>query len=212
MLAPSWFQNYSPATLQQQQQQAAPCACGRSALCYGYLLSSELAIDHPSTPPPLPLLLAVCDRFIRAQPRAQARDNDSNMKRACLLPADCKTTTLPPSSNSRQHHVRVAGPRCAMTSCFYRSLQSITRPHHLCRCCLLCVIVSLSTTLLSVWFGQQTATTKQQCWERAYPQLTTHYNIWSQDNSSSYLPVYFMVSSVRCACYLLLQSDVGAFV
>ena len=65
---------------------------------------SEPAIDHPTTPPPLPLLLAVCGRII-------------------------------------QHNTAVSVIRAT------------------------------------------TATTKQQRSEPAYPQLTTHCNFWSQDNS-----------------------------
>ena len=62
--------------------------------------------------------------------RAQTADNsNSSMQSACFLPADYRTTTLPPSS-SRKHHARVAGPRCALTNCFCRNLRSITRPHH----------------------------------------------------------------------------------
>ena len=74
--------------------------------------------------------------FLGPQPRAQTTDS-STMQRACLPPTDYKTTALPPSSSSRQHHARVAGARCAMASCLYRSLRSITRRHHhlLCRCC-----------------------------------------------------------------------------
>ena len=83
--------------------------------------------------------------LLGAQPRAQTPDNNISMQRTCLPPADFKTTALPPcsSSSSRQHRARVAGPLCAMVTCFRRSLQSITRAHHhLCRCCLLCVIYS----------------------------------------------------------------------
>ena len=41
------------------------------------------------------------------------------MQRACLPPADYKTTTLPPSSgsNRRQHHARAAGPRYGKARC-----------------------------------------------------------------------------------------------
>ena len=53
------------------------------------------------------------------------------MQRACSPPAYYRTTNLTPSSSSsRQHDARVAGPRCALASCFCRSLRSITRPHH----------------------------------------------------------------------------------
>ena len=52
------------------------------------------------------------------------------MQRACLPSPDYETTTLPPSSCSRQHHERVAGPFCAPGGCNCRSLRSTTRPHH----------------------------------------------------------------------------------
>ena len=60
--------------------------------------------------------------------RAQTTDSNGSMQRACLPPADYKTTTLPPRSSGRQHHARLAGSRCAMPDCFYRILRSITRP------------------------------------------------------------------------------------
>ena len=42
-----------------------------------------------------------------------------------------KNSTLPHSNSSTtQHHARVGGPRCALASCFCRSLRSITRSHH----------------------------------------------------------------------------------
>ena len=127
-----------------------------------FMLSSEPAIDHPTTPPPLPLLLklpAVCDRTKRAHPTEPRRENNSmscrehSMQRTCLPPADYKTTTLPPSSSSsRQHHARVAGPRCALGSCCVgacdRSPDHTTTTTSLCRC-LLCDRVSYNTTLLS---------------------------------------------------------------
>ena len=51
-------------------------------------------------------------------PRAQITDNSSSMQRACLPPADYKTTALPPRSCSRQHHARLAGPRCVCVVAF----------------------------------------------------------------------------------------------
>ena len=53
-----------------------------------------------------------------SQSTFQTTGNNSSMQRACLPPADYKPTTLTPSSRSRQHHARVASPRCAMSSCF----------------------------------------------------------------------------------------------
>ena len=41
------------------------------------------------------------------------------MQRACLPPADYTSTTLLPSSNSRQHHARVTDPRRPIASSFF---------------------------------------------------------------------------------------------
>ena len=65
------------------------------------------------------------------RPQTEQITTDSSMTRTFLPPADHKTTTLPPRSSIRQHHPRLAGPRCAVPSCFYRILRSITQPHHL---------------------------------------------------------------------------------
>ena len=72
----------------------------------------------------LKMVLLFCSEH---SPRAQTTENNS-MKRVCLPPADYKTITLPPRSSSRQHHARLAGPRCAVPSCSCRILRSITRP------------------------------------------------------------------------------------
>ena len=99
---------------------------------------------------------------------AQTADNKSSMQGALLLTADYETTTLPPGS-SRQHHARVAGPRCAMASYFYRSMRLTTRPdQHLRRCCLLCAIGPYDILLLSA--SSRRKQQLQQCKGRAYPQ------------------------------------------
>ena len=68
-----------------QQQQAAPSACGRSALFYGYLLLSETAINHPTTP--LPLLLAVCDRIIQRHRQCDSDNRQQQQQESVLTPS-----------------------------------------------------------------------------------------------------------------------------
>ena len=57
-------------------------------------------------------------RFFLFFARSTAQTTHNSKQRACLPPADCETKTLLPSSSTRQHHVRVAGPRCDMASRF----------------------------------------------------------------------------------------------
>ena len=54
---------------------------------------SEPAIDHPTTPPPLPLLLAVCDRVIHDDTAvivtsvSQTTDSNSSSAERVLAPS-----------------------------------------------------------------------------------------------------------------------------
>ena len=111
----------------------------------GLLLLSEPAIDHPTTPPPLPLLLlAVSDRIKRAQPRAQTTDNNSIMQRACLYPRlttkiqPCRTATAAPRSTMRVWEVRAVLWPVAFVGACDRSPDHTTTTS-LCRCLLLAV-------------------------------------------------------------------------
>ena len=133
-----------------------------------------------------------------AQPRAQTTDS-STMQRACLPPTDYKTTALPPSSSSRQHHARVAGARCAMASCLYRSLRSITRRHHhlLCRCC----------RIIRAHARAQTTDNNSlvACREHAYPQLTTVQNYNPDAQKQQQAAPWACDRSALCSGYMLLS-------
>ena len=83
-----------------------------------------------------------CDFFSEHSPDNRWQQHAESV----LTPSWLQNYNMPSGSSSRQHQARVVGPRCSMATCFYRRLLSITRPH-LCRCCLLCVIVSYSDTV-----------------------------------------------------------------
>ena len=69
----------------------------------------------------LSFVFLFCSEHTAQEPRQQ-------IATATLPPGDYKNTTQPPRSSSRQHHARLAGPRCAVPSCSCRILRSITRP------------------------------------------------------------------------------------
>ena len=133
--------NYSPAA--QQQPQAAPCACGRSTLCYRSLLHRNLQSITRLHHHHLCRCCLLCDRIIQpktAVSLSQTTDSkNSSSAESVLTPGWLPITSPPPStSSSRQPHARVANPLCTAVGCFYRSLRSISRPGYalsLCGCC-----------------------------------------------------------------------------
>ena len=123
------------------------------------------------------------------------------MQRACLPTADYKTTTMPPSSSSstRQHHARVAGPRCAMASFFGACDRP---PDH-----------TTTQNTAAVGVIRTTGSSNKEAVQRAcFPQLTTHY-YGSRTAAVEVVAVRgtgAFYGIIRCVCWLLVQSDVGA--
>ena len=103
--------------------------------------------------------------------RAQTTDSNGSMQRACLPPADYKTTTLPPRSSSRQHLGRLAGPRCAMPSCIGSCNRSPDSNHQpLSTAC--CARSYHTSTGPPRACRQQLTTAARTCGGHAHPQLT----------------------------------------